>query len=320
MTALDTLEFTTSTDFLQSMDSRCFNLSQIHKSNGLIIQNHSLINRLPGVNKININETFGTVRIQATSKILGQNYNQGISSNTLDQFINEINKTGLVLNKDFISDCELKLIHVKNDLKLLKEPIEYINTLNQLIAPYFYKTKYNTGIAFNEKIFSTPIRFTCYAKEFEIESNKSFYNTYPQLAKDFDGVLRAESKLPKGATIRKYFKSANLIDVLNLKNLNHSLLDKVIHKQTNFKPFFNTYKMTNTEEKNFAQIYYLNEFYNGDFNSIMQHIKSKLGEKTKATYQRKKVKKYLSMINNADKNFSLEDINEIREALKEQLI
>lgn len=316
MTSLDTLEFTTHTDFIQSMDSNCFNLSEIHKPNGLTLENYSLINKTSGVNKININQTFGTVRIQATSKILGQNYMQGISINTLDQFINEINKTGIILDKDFTSDCLLKLIHVKNDLKLINTPIEYINTLDQLIAPNFNKTKYNTGIVFNEKIYSTPIRFTCYTKESEIKGNKSFYDIYPQLVKDFDGILRTESKLPKGATIRKYFKSDNLIDVLNSKNLNYTLLDKVIHKQTNFKPFINTYKMTNTEEKNFAHIYYLNEFYNGDYNSIMHHIKSKLGEKTKATYQRNKVKKYLSMINNSDKNFNLENIKEIREALK----
>jgi predicted DNA-binding protein YlxM (UPF0122 family) len=74
--------------------------------------------------------------------------------------------------------------------------------------------------------------------------------------------------------------------------------------------------MTNTEEKNFTQIFYLNDYYNGDFESIMNHIKNKLGKKTKATYQRNNVKKYLSMINNADNNFSLERIEEIRHALK----
>ena len=74
--------------------------------------------------------------------------------------------------------------------------------------------------------------------------------------------------------------------------------------------------MTNTEEKNFAQIYYLNDYYNGDFESIIKHIKSKLGKNTKATYQRNLVKKNLSMINNADDNFSHERIEEIRQALK----
>lgn len=316
MTTLDTLEFTTNTDFIQSMDSSCFNLSEIHKPNGLIIRNHSLINKTPGVNRININETHRTVRIQASSKILGQNYKQGISNNTLEQFISEINKTGIILDKDFVRDCKLKLIHVKNDLTLLKEPIEYINTLNHLTAPNFYKTKYNTGIAFNEKIITTPIRFTCYSKEFEIKGNKSFYKIYPQFADDFNNVLRAESKLPKVSTIRKYFKSDNLIDILNTNNINHTLLDKVIQNQIKFKPFINTLNMSNTEEKNFTQIYYLNDIYNGDFDSIMHHIKSKLGEKTKATYQRNIVKKYLSIINNADENFSLGNIDEMREALK----
>ena len=76
--------------------------------------------------------------------------------------------------------------------------------------------------------------------------------------------------------------------------------------------------MTNVEEKNFAQIFYLNGFYNGDFESIMRHIKSKLGKNTKATYQRNLVKKYLSMINNATDDFYLEKIDEIRELLKNE--
>jgi hypothetical protein len=316
LTTLDTLEFTTNTDFIQSMDSSCFNLSEIHKQNGLIIKNHSLLNKRTGLNKLNINETFGTLRIQASSKILGQNYKKGISKNTLEQFINEINKTGIILDKDFVSDCKVKLIHVKNDLTLTKEPIEYINTLNHLTAPNFYKTNYYTGIAFNEKIITTPIRFTCYSKEFEIKGNKDFYKTYPEFANDFNNVLRTESKLPKGATIRKYFKSDNLIDILNKNNINHTLLDKVIQNQIKFKPFINTLNMSNTEEKNFTHIHYLNDLYHGDFDSIMHHIKNKLGEKTKATYQRKIVKKYLSIINNADRDFSLGNINEMREALK----
>ena len=74
--------------------------------------------------------------------------------------------------------------------------------------------------------------------------------------------------------------------------------------------------MANTTGKNFAQIYYLNGYYNGDFESIIKHIKSKLGKNTKATYQRNLVKKYLSMINNANDNFCFEKIEEIRLALK----
>jgi hypothetical protein len=313
LTRLDTIEFTTNTDFLQGMDSKYFNVSHIKKNNNLNIINYSLNERRPGVNKLCINETFGTIKINVSSKILKDNYINGICLNTLDQLLYEINNTGIELHQDFINDCYVSRADVKNDLILTHNADDYINTLNQLIVPKFTKTKYDSGIVFNEKIKSQPIRLTGYA---EIKQNKKFYKELPHLINAFDGVFRIESRLPTKATVNKYFKSNNLIEILNTSSINYQILDKIINQQTNFKPYINTLKMTNTEEKNFAQIYYLNGYYSGDFESIINHIKNKLGKNTKATYQRNLAKKYLSMINNADNNFSLEKIEEIRKALK----
>ncbi|WP_242121648.1 hypothetical protein [Aestuariivivens sediminicola] len=298
------------------MDSKYFNLSHIKKNNGLNIINHTLNKRRQGVNKVSINETFGTVKISLSSKVLKDNYINGICTDTLDQLIDEINNTGLELHRDFIHYSFVNKADVKNDLKLLNNPNDYINTLNQLIAPNFTKTKYDTGIVFNERIKSSPIRLTGYDKGYEIAKNKNFYKDFPSLANDFNNVLRLESRLSKRATIRKYFKSNNLIDILNSKNLNYNILIKIIDNQTALKPVLNTKDMTNTEEKNFAHAFYLNEFYNGDYESIRKHNESKLGKNTKATYQRNLLKKNLSMINNANDNYCHDKIEEIRLALK----
>ncbi|MEP3838893.1 MAG: phage/plasmid replication protein [Algibacter sp.] len=293
-----------------------FNVSKIIKPNKLKIKNYTLIDRRLGVNKITINKTFGTIKINVSSKILKDNYAKGININTLEQLQYEINNSGIELHKDFINDCQVIKADVKNDLKLNSSVDDYINSLNQLIAPKFTKTKYDTGIVFNEKIKAQPIRLTGYSKEYELKQNKKFYRELPHLLNFFDNVLRLESRLPTKATVSKYFKSNNLIEILNASNINYHILDKVIDKQTNFKPYINTKKMTNSEEKNFAQIFYLNDYYNGDFENIMKHIKSKLGKNTKATYQRNIVRKYLSMINNADSDYNIERIKEVRQALK----
>ncbi|TXG36986.1 hypothetical protein [Seonamhaeicola maritimus] len=316
MTRLDTIEFTTKTDFIKSMDSKYFNVSHIKKNNGLNIINHTLNKRKLGVNKLSINSTFGTVKIGVSSKVLKDNYIKGICTDTLDQLLDEINNTGLELHKDFIHYSFVNKADVKNDLKLLNNTEDYINTLNQLIAPNFIKTKYDTGIVFNEKIQTKPIRLTVYSKEYEMQQSKTFYKEYPQLTNVFNNVLRIESRLPTKATVNKYIKSNSLLDILNTSGINYQIVDKIINHQINFKPYLNTFKMTNSGEKNFAQIYYLNDYYNGDFESIIKHIKSKLGKNTKATYQRNLVKKYLSMINNVDDNFCLEKIEEIKLALK----
>jgi len=300
------------------MDSNKFNESHITKPNGLAITNYTLNERTPGVNKLIINETFDTVKINVSSKILKDNYVNGICLNTLDQLLYEINHTGIELHNDFIHYSQVNKTDVKNDLKLINDADEYLNTLNQLIAPKFTKTKYDTGIVFKEKIKTQPIRLTGYSKEYELKQNRAFYRELPHLINAFDNVLRIESRLSNPATVNKYFKSNNLIEILNTSSINHQILDKIINQQTNFKPYINTLKMTNTEEKNFAQIFYLNNYYNGDFESIIKHIKRKLGKNTKATYQRNLVKKYLSMINNANDNFCLEKIEEIRELLKNE--
>jgi len=319
LTRLDTIEFTTHTDFIQSMDSSCFTVSNIDKPNGKHIVNYSLYNKKLGINKIIVNETFNYVKINASSSLLGLNYSQGICLNTLDEFIDKLNSIGLVLDKEFIIDCTIKKADIKNDLSLSKSPVDYISTLNQLTAPKFIKTKYPSSIVFNESIKTSPTRLTGYDKEYEMQLKKSFYYKYPELLGDFDNVLRIESRLSKPLTIRKYFGSNQLLDILNSSNLNYQILNKIINNQTKFNPLINTSQMKNTEEKNLAHIYYLNDRYNGDFQSIFNHIKSRLGGNTKASYQRKQALKYLAMINNANDDYSKENIEEIKSALKESV-
>ena len=58
------------------MDSNKFNVSHITKPNGLEIINRTLNDRRTGINKLIINETFGTVKINVSSKILNDNLNR----------------------------------------------------------------------------------------------------------------------------------------------------------------------------------------------------------------------------------------------------
>ncbi|WP_157972888.1 hypothetical protein [Aureibaculum luteum] len=261
-----------------------------------------------------MNYDSDTVRINLSSKILGLDYPKGICIDTIEQVVTNINKSGIVLLPDFIKYSTLKSVDVKNDLKL-SSPKNYIQSLNNLIAPNFTKAKYPSGITFNENIQRTPLRLTGYLKGYEMLKHKSFYKHYPTLLGVFDDVLRIETRLSKMATIRKYLKSTNLVDVLNFKNLNYNTLTKIIDNQTKIQSILNTTNMTNPQEKNFAHIFYLNDIYNGDFESIMRHIKSKLSKNTKATHQRKVVKYNLALINNSKNQDTMQNIKEMQEAL-----
>lgn len=316
MTCLDTIEFNTSTDFIKSLKIECFNEVSTSTPTGEKTIKYHLKTKTIGLKGITINKNLQTVRINASSKLLGINYNKGININTIEQFIDEIGNNGLILNKDFLNNLYLKRIDVKNDLHFNKDVKLYINTLNQLIAFKFIKTSYPNGIVFKENIKTSPIYYTGYSKIHELKNNIKFLKQYPSMATFFSNTLRIETKLKGVNAIKKHFKTKNILDILSFSDFNLNLLDKIIDKQTKFKPFISTENMTNTQEKNFAQIYYLNEYYNGDFNKIINHIKSKLGEKTKASYQRGQVKKYLSMLNNDNKDF-LHYLEEIKDKLKE---
>lgn len=294
-----------------------FKTSTINKPNGLEIINHSLLDKRIGLDTISINQTFQTVKIKGSSKLLGSNYKKGISISTIEQFTDEINKSGIELDQEYINDCSLQRVDIKNDLSLTKDAKYYIDAMNHLTAPKFYKTSYKTGISFNETISTNPIRLSGYNKGIELSTkNKSFLKQYPILVNQFQGVLRVESSLPRTSVIKKYFGSNSLVDILSYNGLNHTVFKKIIDNQISFKPNYNTLEMTNTEEKNFAQIYLLNDKYNGDFNSILRHIKRKLGKNTKASYQRGQIKKYLAIINNNKNNETIENIREILDALK----
>jgi hypothetical protein len=314
---LDTIQLTTSTDYIRDLNKGKFTVSNIIKSNGIKIINKTLECSIDGLQRLSINETKGTVKIKCSSKILGLDYPKGISINTIEKLISKVNSTGIKLNYDLINDSTLNFVDVKSDITLSKEPNVYFNSLNLLVAPKFVKTLYKTGIVFNEGIKQNPIRTTIYGKEYETQANKKFYLSNPGLSSYFDNVIRIESRLKNKPTIVKYLNSNSLVEVLASSNLNYNILSKIIDKQTEIRPLYNTKEMTNTQEKNFAQIYYLNEMYNGNFERIMAHIKNKLGDNTKATYQRKKVKKYLAIINNAKGINTLNNINEFKNALIE---
>ena len=294
-----------------------FTTSKISKSNGINIVNYSLEKKIDGLHKVLINKRNNTVKIKVSSKILGLDYHKGINLNTIENVCSAINKTGITLDTDFINDSYTNSVDVKNDLFLNLESNKYLEALNSLISPKFAKTKYPSGITFNENIRSQQIRFTCYAKDYEIKGNKAFYHKFPSLINYFDKALRFESRFKNRSTISKYFKSLDLIDILSSKDINFKTLAKVVDKQTNIKQLYDTSNMTNNQEQNFAQIYYLNEVYNGDFNEIMKHIKRKLSPNTKPTFQRAKVKKYLGMINNKVNTNSLPNLIELQSALKE---
>lgn len=309
MSVLDSMSFDMPIEAMKSINDLYFKTSKILIGDNQIAENKTLnVNKL-GIEKLVINRNRDIISIKVNSKILGLNYPQGFCLNTLEQVIDEINTTGIVLNKDFFNDVMLKSCDLKNDIILDDTISKYITSLNHLTAPKLRKTLYPSGIVF-QGITAKSVRTTFYCKSLEIKN--SLYNKiYPQMKDYFNNCLRMESRFITKEKIIQHFDSNNIIDILNTKDINNNILKKIIGNQLTLPKLFDTFSMTNAEEKKFCQAKYLHEQYKGDYKMAAQHIKNKLGRNTKASTQMQDLNKYYNIINNSKCDFLQSCINEI---------
>lgn len=309
---LDTISLSTSIKNLQDFDKSRFTYSEIHKPNGLIVNNYALVRDGFGLERLNINMTYETVSLIVNSKILNENYSQGFVTNTLDQLLSELNNRGAKLNPDCLANCKLKRIDVTDDIPISKAPSVYFNALNHIIAPKFFKTVYDSGIVFKEKIANQFLHNTFYSKEFPTVQDRKFFRANPIAEQNFRDSIRMETKLSSASTIRKYLGNRNLTEILEERSINSLVLDKIIGKQFNFPSFICLDDLSSTEEKNLIYAQYLSTTYNGDRKKIADHIQRKLGKRTKASYQLQQLDKHLAILQNNKESFILDDINELR--------
>lgn len=217
---LDTIILSTHTDYITEHNKRYFNYSTTLKPNGLKIGNYSLATNSFGFEKVCVNDTFNQVNIKINSKILKENYHQGICLETLDQVIYEMAKEGLQLNPNFLYDSKIKMIHITDDISVSKPTSEYLNSLGHLIAPKFIKTSYDEGIVFKERIANEKLYITLYDKECQIKQDRRFFKAFPGQLEYFRNSIRMESKLSSSKAIGKYVKATSLPEILELESPN----------------------------------------------------------------------------------------------------
>lgn len=312
---VDTFSMSTSTANIQDFNKSIFTHSVIKKPNDLIISNYTLATKLMGIEKININETFENINITLNSKLLGKNYYKGFCIDTLEETLSKLNATGLKLDPYYLTDSIIKRVDITDDILISKRTGEYINSLNHLIAPKFFKTCYDTGIVFKEKLKSQKLYTTFYSKDYHSNQDKKFFKIYPKQLDYFQDRLRMETKLMTGSTVKKHLKTNNLLHILAQDSINLKVLDRLIGKQFEFPLKFETNNYSTSEEKNLIYTNYLNNLYNADRGQMVVHIKNKLSKRTKATYQLKQLDKYLSIINNNRTNSIKDNIEELRASL-----
>lgn len=219
---------------LKSYNKRLFNTNSYYnneKKQEIIVDVCSNPGKL-GIKYLFIGES--EIKIEGSAKALGQNYLEGININTIEQYLHEINKSGLIeIDKNtFIENAVVYRADITDNLKV-KNIEKTLMDLKILSANNYYDTKpYHSGMVITSRHKKDKERLIAYDK-FSDVSKDTIANR--ELAKVFDinkarNVFRIESN---NKTFRRLRTNLNLSN-----NKTPTLLDVL---QSESKPNYNIF-------------------------------------------------------------------------------
>lgn len=225
MMTLDSLRVKAPIDALRGYDESAFSLITKQKKRELPVSRHrelhaEAIRSTCGLGAIVIGEDDFT--IETSAKILGDLYHRGISSETLDRYVDGITAAGIIeLDKGmFVLEAEVLRCDVTRNLHV-EDVQESLRQLNLLAVNERYSTEpYDgTGVVFRRRVKTAPERMTCYDKHKEMARHNRKWIAAGKLDPDpFKGVLRMELNLKNHEPMRRMLNVENprlLLDVLS---------------------------------------------------------------------------------------------------------
>jgi hypothetical protein len=225
MMTLDSMRVKAPIDALLGYDESAFSLITQQKTRELPVSRHrelhtEAIRSICGLGAIVIGEDHFTV--ETSAKILGDLYHRGISSETLDRYVDGIAAAGIIeLDKGrFVSEAEVLRCDVTRNLHV-DDVHESLRQLNLLAVNDRYSTEpyEGTGVVFRRRVKTAPVRMTCYDKHKEMASHNRKWIAAGKLDPDpFKGVLRMEMNLKNHEPMRRMLNVENprlLLDVLS---------------------------------------------------------------------------------------------------------
>ena len=242
---------------------------------------------IPGINEIAIFSDFAIIQI--SSKILKENYLDGITANNISYVLSEL-ENYVKLNPDNIKVIRADII--KNIKLKENEKADFINSLKSLqkIGKYkifeFYE---NESIVFQKDLKTVKDRITIYDKKAELEAKEKDDTKLFLKIKDIENIIRIELNIVEQKRIKALFKCENTLEnVLNSKvNPLSDLWKKNFLKNENIKTIY-------SDDEIFINHYiYLLENSRMDVGLIMENIKN--------TYSRRTKEKHLDYLKLAEK-------------------
>ncbi len=276
----------------------------------------------------------GKVELETSAKILKDKYLDGLNNGTFERYVDEINKSGLVVFDlpTFHKTAQLQKVDVTTNTfpsgieKTIRDLSTYSTQKGYRVSPY------NTGIVATGKAKSNTTRLIAYGKEDELKrntkANKVLLEHFP--LESAKGILRFETNLRHFKDIRDAFHLRKdepillktilesdtkvLYDTFNkLYTLEVETSKTIKRKQDTMSQLFNSdrsYKQTQKE-------YFMRDLIvhcKYDIDLIMKFVKLKVKGNTSA--YRRDYEQLIKVMQYEQLENSFESLNEVKELLR----
>lgn len=273
------------------------------KSEGEKITEYFKLNKyISGINEIAIFSDFAIIQI--SSKILAENYLDGITKDNIADVFLELGKY-IKLNPDNIKVIRadiIKNIKLKED-----EKADFINSLKSLqkIGKYkifeFYE---NESIVFQKDLKTVRDRITIYDKKAELEAKEKDDTGLFLKIRDIENIVRVELNIMEQKRVKALFKCENTLE---------NILDSKIN------PLSDLWQKNFLRNENIKTIYSDSEIFINHYMYLLENSFLNLKmieENIKNSYSRRTKEKHLDYLKLAEKEikkkYNLKKINVIQ--------
>lgn len=333
MVGIDTIKILLPITTLKGVDFGAFDEEIVRSHKGVEVQNKSYSAKLDyGLNRIEVDNLNCNVVIDASAKILKDNYKHSISLNTLTQFTSEINKHNLIevdedaLLASTVLKCDpVDTVEVSDIENTVASVVQYAN-MNRSYDVGYYRVKGSLGYSVKRKVKSYKERQIGYSKLHDLmkdKYNRDFCKEYPNMVRTFArNDLRVECNIVAAKQMRKHFSVTNntLGAILNsTQKVNHSIFNRVIDTGVQMDLFSDTF--SKMDLPNLVRYFGYNEIFkmfDWDWKAIESWIKMKYPRtktRNSAYYQIKQFKKAYSRLAEQDTSTN-SAVNQLVELLK----
>lgn len=249
MIRLDSVKFLIGSDSIQHIDTNRMVLNQTTEpgTGDIYIENYTT-NMAPGIGfkRVSFNTKKNEAILELSGKVLKDQYFELINKNTIERVFSEVNKCSPVTFNvgSAIDKARVLSMDCTDNLKLSREPVDYINSLNQIrINEKYNVTDYrkpgNKGIVIAGRQKTFKERQIFYVKQLDILRDKEFKKEpyYSALVFQHSGVLRSESNFSSLERIRNYARSSTMLkDILTSDaKPNLAIFDKLTKRNSDFQ-------------------------------------------------------------------------------------